>query len=103
MRVNEGLVRVLEFARSSGGRTGLATTARRSNVDAVLIGLGLDDLFDAVICAEDVVNGKPAPDCYLAAAHALECAPSECVVFEDSGVGIAAATAAGCATVRVAL
>jgi beta-phosphoglucomutase len=103
MRVNEGLVRVLEFARSSGGRTALATTARRSNVEAVLDGLGLAQLFDVVITAEDVANGKPAPDCYLAAAEALACSPADCVVFEDSAVGIAAATAAGCSTVRVTL
>lgn len=47
------------------------------------------------ITAEDVQNGKPAPDGYLAAAKALDVSPEECIAFEDSPVGLSAAYAAG--------
>lgn len=49
------------------------------------------------VTAEDVARGKPAPDGFLAAAHALGVPPEDCLVWEDSAPGIAAAEAAGCA------
>lgn len=48
-----------------------------------------------IYCAEHVTHGKPAPDLFLHAAHALSVAPEECLVIEDSVNGIAAARAAG--------
>lgn len=48
-----------------------------------------------LIGAEDVAVGKPAPDCFLAAAAALGVEPRDCLVWEDSPAGIAAAEAAG--------
>ena len=48
-----------------------------------------------MIAAEDVVQGKPAPDCFLLAAARLGVRASDCLVFEDAPAGIAAAEAAG--------
>ncbi|HEY3012894.1 MAG TPA: HAD-IA family hydrolase [Gemmatimonadales bacterium] len=48
-----------------------------------------------LVCAEDVIHGKPSPDVYLLAAASLGVAPSECVVIEDAPAGIEAARAAG--------
>ncbi|MDQ0328464.1 MULTISPECIES: HAD-IA family hydrolase [Phyllobacteriaceae] len=48
-----------------------------------------------MITAEDVVNGKPAPDCFLLAAERLGQKPQDCLVFEDAPAGIQAAEAAG--------
>ncbi len=48
-----------------------------------------------VVTAEDVANGKPAPDCFLLAARQLGFDARDCLVFEDSPAGIAAAEAAG--------
>ena len=42
-----------------------------------------------------MVNGKPAPDCYLTAASQVGISPSECLVIENAPLGIAAAKAAG--------
>ena len=47
------------------------------------------------IGSEDYGFGKPAPDCYLLAAEKLAVAPRDCVVFEDSAVGVAAGKTAG--------
>ncbi|WP_163467675.1 HAD-IA family hydrolase, partial [Klebsiella michiganensis] len=52
-----------------------------------------------VITAEDVAHGKPAPDCFLAAAERLGVAIGDCLVWEDSPAGLAAADAAGKPTV----
>lgn len=54
-----------------------------------------------LIAAEDVVNGKPAPDPFLLGAKRLGVAIADCVVFEDAPAGIAAAEAAGAAIVVI--
>ncbi len=48
-----------------------------------------------MVTAEDVVHGKPAPDCFLLAAARLGVRASDCLVFEDAPAGIAAAESAG--------
>ena len=48
-----------------------------------------------LIAAEDVAQGKPAPDCFVLAATRLGVAARDCLVFEDAPAGIAAAEAAG--------
>jgi beta-phosphoglucomutase-like phosphatase (HAD superfamily) len=63
--------------------------------------LGLDAAFDAIVSGDEVARGKPAPDVYLEAARRLAVPASRCVAIEDSGPGIAAARAAGMATVAI--
>ncbi len=63
--------------------------------------LGITDWFQAVVTADEVARGKPAPDTYLEAARRLGVAPGECLVFEDTQLGLDAATAAGMASVFV--
>jgi beta-phosphoglucomutase family hydrolase len=62
---------------------------------------GLATLFKAVVTADDVVHGKPAPDMFLLAAKLLGVEPTRCLVFEDAEPGIQAAHAAGMQVVRV--
>lgn len=54
-----------------------------------------------LVAAEDVLHGKPAPDCFLLAAERLGVAASECLVFEDAPAGIEAAEAAGASVMVV--
>jgi HAD superfamily hydrolase (TIGR01509 family) len=63
--------------------------------------VGLLDRFETIVGAEDYVHSKPAPDGFLLAAERLGVAPAYCLVFEDTDLGIQAATAAGMASVRV--
>ncbi|MEV5447637.1 HAD family phosphatase, partial [Streptomyces sp. NPDC052644] len=73
----------------------------RESVTASLTALGLLDRFDVLVCAEDYARAKPDPECYLMAARLLDVPPERCLVFEDTDLGVAAATAAGMASVRV--
>jgi beta-phosphoglucomutase-like phosphatase (HAD superfamily) len=63
--------------------------------------IGLGGTFPVIITAEDVIHGKPAPDMFLLAAERMGVKPSDCVVFEDSVLGIEAANRAGMASVLV--
>jgi len=75
--------------------------SRRNSVVGSLSRLNLLDKFATLVCAEDYKNGKPAPDGFLLAAERLGVAPQDCLVFEDTDLGIEAATAAGMASVLV--
>jgi len=96
---------VIEHIDAQHGRIPFAVVSgsRRSSVVGSLTALGLLDKFDTLVCAEDYKCGKPAPDCFLMAADRLGIAPSDCLVFEDTDLGIEAATAAGMLSVKVPL
>ena len=83
----------IPFAVVSGGR--------RNSVVQSLTATHLIDRFETIVGAEDYENSKPAPDAFLLAAERLGVEPSACLVFEDTDLGIQAATAAGMASVRV--
>ena len=94
---------VVEHIEAKHGHIPLAVVSgsRRNSVVHSLTALGLLDKFDVLVCAEDYARGKPAPDCFLTAAAHLGVDPKDCLVFEDTDMGIEAATAAGMASVRV--
>lgn len=73
----------------------IGSSTPRANLDCALVIGGLSGLFCASICAEDVQQGKPAPDVFLKAAAAAGVTPDCCVVLEDAPAGIAAGRAAG--------
>jgi beta-phosphoglucomutase family hydrolase len=73
----------------------------RDSVTKSLTVLNILDRFDTLVCAGDYKNSKPQPDGFLLAAERLGIAPEHCLVFEDTEMGIQAATAAGMASVKV--
>ena len=74
----------------------LASSGTLDRIFRSLTVTGLIDYFgDRIFSAEQVANGKPAPDLFLHAASTLAVATSHCVVIEDSPHGVAAARAAG--------
>ena len=68
---------------------------------ASLLALKLLDRFDTLVCAGDYKKSKPDPEAFLLAAARLKVPPETCLVFEDTELGIQAATAAGMGSVRV--
>ena len=94
---------VLEIIEAQHGRIPFAVVSggRRNSVVGSLTTLDLMDRFETIVGAEDYQHGKPAPDAYLIAAARLGVAPRDCLVFEDTDMGIEAATAAGMASVKI--
>lgn len=79
----------------------IVSGSTREAVTASLEALHLLERFETIICADDYEKGKPDPEGFLLAAERLGVAPRECLVFEDTDMGIQAATAAGMASVRI--
>lgn len=88
---------VADFARSLRGIMPMAVASGGSRyvVEKTLSLMGCSDWFDEVVTADDVENGKPAPDIFLKAAQLMGVAPEKCLVLEDAPPGVIAAQAAG--------
>lgn len=91
-----GAVELVRTARADGILLAIVTSAGPAWVrQAVGDGLGVLDLVDVVVTAEDVVDGKPDPACYRLACERLGVAPGSAWAVEDSPAGIMAAVSAG--------
>ncbi len=91
-----GAVDLVRAAVSRGVRVAIVTSAGPAWVQqAVGDGLGLLDLVDVVVTADDVVDGKPHPAGYLLACERLGLDPATALAAEDSVAGVAAAVASG--------
>jgi len=99
----EPMAGAIELVRVLSGRIpiGVASNSPRVILDITLKHAGLTGAFGAVIAADEVPIPKPAPDLYLAACRLLGADPSASVAFEDTGVGAAAARAAGMRVIGV--
>ncbi len=94
-----GLVRrVAEY----GAQIAVVTSASREWAEKRLAEVGVRDLMQTIVSAQDVTVGKPDPEGFLLAAERLAVDPARCVAFEDSIAGIAAAKAAGMTCVGIA-
>jgi HAD superfamily hydrolase (TIGR01509 family) len=94
---------VLEHIHMSHGKIPFAVVSgsTRDSVTRSLEALGILDRFETLVCAGDYTKSKPDPEPFLIAAKRLGVAPEDCLVFEDTEMGIQAATAAGMASVKV--
>jgi beta-phosphoglucomutase family hydrolase len=97
--------KVLEHIEAKYGQIPFAVVSgsTRDSVAASLTTLNLLDKFDTLVCAGDYKKGKPDPEGFLLAAARLGVAPESCLVFEDTDMGIQAATSAGMASVKIPL
>ena len=93
-RLNHGIAGLIAAVRPVLG-TALVTTASLASTLAVLAFHGVGGLFDEVVTGDDVSEHKPSPEGYSLAAGRLGLSPEECLIIEDSPVGLAAARAFG--------
>jgi len=91
----DGAQELLEALAAEGTPMALVTNTQRELTDRALNSIGRQ-YFSATVCADEVPQGKPAPDLYLRAAALLELPPDLCLAIEDSVTGTAAAESAGC-------
>jgi HAD superfamily hydrolase (TIGR01509 family) len=94
-RAVEGLVTLIEDLHQVQVPLGVASNSPTNYVERVLEALQMQHRFQAVIGSDQVPEGKPAPDVYLATAAALAVGPQDCLAIEDSPTGLQAALNAG--------
>jgi HAD superfamily hydrolase (TIGR01509 family) len=102
LRAMAGVHETVRALRDRGIPLAIASSAVRPSIEAILVRLGLRDAFPLIVDGSEVARGKPDPEAYLLTARKLGVAPAECVVLEDSHVGVIAAKRAGmfCIAVR---
>jgi HAD superfamily hydrolase (TIGR01509 family) len=99
--LKRGLVALLDGIEDLELLTAVASTTARAEVERRLLSVGLRERFDVVVGGDEVAQGKPAPEIFLRASERLGVVPEDCVVLEDSEVGVRAAAAAGMIPVMV--
>jgi len=97
-----GAARTIRDLHALGVPLAIASSAVGSSIDILLRRFELRDCFALIVDGSEVVHGKPDPEAYLVTAKKLGVEVEECVVFEDSHVGVVAAKRAGayCVAVR---
>ena len=88
-------VELLRELKKTGFQIGLVTSANRETTNSILHHFILDGIFDAIVAFEDCERRKPHPDPYIIGAELLHVTPAECIVLEDSQIGLRSAKAAG--------
>lgn len=102
MPVKDGLIELLKYAKEKNFKTAIGTSENYQRVKFYLEKANIPEkTFNAIICGDMVLNGKPAPDIFLRACKELSVKPKETIVLEDSPNGIIAAHRAGTKPIMV--
>jgi beta-phosphoglucomutase-like phosphatase (HAD superfamily) len=96
-----GFHRLFQLATEKGLRKALVTSSGLADTQFNFAHSTYLEQFDTIITAEDVVKGKPEPDCYLLSCQKLNLEPSRCLVLEDSNNGVRAGKRAGCTVAMI--
>ncbi|RQM76734.1 beta-phosphoglucomutase family hydrolase [Aeromonas jandaei] len=95
--------RMWELVRHYHGKVpmGIGTGSPHNQAESILKSTGLDAYISVVVSTDDVINHKPHPDTFLQVAEQLGANPANCLVFEDTQIGLEAGKAAGMDTMLV--
>ncbi|MFG2002349.1 HAD family hydrolase [Spirillospora sp. NPDC048911] len=96
-----GAVELVRALHAAAVPVAVVTSGVRGYAEGLLDGLGIKELLDVLVTADDVANGKPDPEGFLAACDALGVAPRDALGFEDAPAGVAAVKAAGMTCVGI--
>ena len=100
--LRDGVERLIAEARAAGLRLAIASTTSRANIDALLahaLGQNAVDWFEVIAASDFGGRKKPASDIYEFVLVEMGLGAADCIAFEDSAIGLAAAKGAGLYTV----
>ena len=99
---------VIKKLKAKNFTLAITTTTKRTNMDIyrtlnknINAKAPLDEYFDLIYTREDVSKIKPDPEVYQKAMQKFNAKPEECIIFEDSLIGIEAAKKAGIETIAI--
>lgn len=90
-----GVQTALDYLFDRGFQFAVVTGAGKEGIDSTIRGHSLEKYFSTIVCKDDVVHSKPAPDCYLLALKQLGLTAPQAVAIEDTEHGVISATQAG--------
>jgi len=91
LKPDQELIELIEGIKKKNVRVAVATAALSFKAETILKSIGVLDLLDVLVTGDNIKNHKPDPEVYLKTAKELDISPEECLVVEDSVVGIQAA------------
>ena len=94
LQKDQAKIDLVQKLKDNGYLVGICSKAIRDSVKTMSTKIGVIDLLDIYLGNEDAENPKPAPDIWLKGAEMLGVDISECVIVEDSEVGMQSARAA---------
>ena len=94
-----GIIESIKYLHEKGIKVSLFSVSK--NTDAILERLGIRDVFDEIVCGNDIANSKPHYEGYLLAADKMKVEPRLCAMVEDSVSGINGAKALSMKTIAV--
>ncbi len=101
LRAFPEMVEFAKWARGQGIPIAIASGSTGPIIEEMTELTGIRDLFPLRISSHEVGKGKPAPDVFIEAASRLKVKPGNCLVLEDSPLGVEAALSAGMYSVAV--
>jgi len=90
-----GAMALVQRCRATGLPMAVASGSPMQAIAHAMDSLGIRQHMRVLVASESVERGKPHPDVFIATAEKLNVPPGNCLVFEDSLVGVKAAAAAG--------
>lgn len=89
--VKDGAYELITYLKNENYNLALATSASKERMQKQLNKSNFKNMFDELVCRDEVKETKPNPEIFLKAADKLGVDPKECIVIEDSLAGIKAA------------
>lgn len=96
-----GALELLAWLKQRGVAMGLATSTWRAQCDKYFALVPIAHYFDAIVCGDEIVHGKPHPQIYQRTLALLKVRKEQAIAIEDSPNGIYSATEAGLDTIVV--
>lgn len=97
----DGIAAYLKEGKKRGRRVAVATGSQLNETTKLLKRHGIFKLLDAIVSSDQVAHCKPAPDTYLEAGRRIGLQSAQCLVFEDTNVGLQGIKAAGMTALQV--
>lgn len=92
--VKPGLTELLRYAKSKQMKLAVASASSYDRIIDILTGIDVLSFFDVIVAGDMITHQKPDPEIYEMTTRKLGLKPNECIVVEDSRVGIASASEA---------
>jgi HAD superfamily hydrolase (TIGR01509 family) len=99
--IKEGLYELLDFLAKNKIKKAVATSSNRKTAMHLLALANVLKSFDYALYGDELKKSKPEPDIFLAVAKRMNCLPENCIVLEDSPLGVLAGSRAGMKVIMI--